>query len=147
MEIGALPIRREIEEPEGYVLTPRDKDLHHSVLGLVAMIARRLSRFSRPPSSRRNGTCATCLPQQSRGPTTLTEFNLRRFIPMLCIGTCLPRQSRGPDVLYREEVFPLYSLPHFSLTLLTFLFQYGFCWLQLPLPLIPYSGRRHTPLP
>ena len=44
MEIGALPIRREIEEPEGYVLTPRDKDLHHSVFGLVAIIPRRLSR-------------------------------------------------------------------------------------------------------
>ena len=26
MEIGALPIRQEIEEPEGYVLTPRVAD-------------------------------------------------------------------------------------------------------------------------
>jgi transposase len=31
---------REIEEPEGYVLTPRDKDLHHSVFGPVAIIPR-----------------------------------------------------------------------------------------------------------
>ena len=44
MEIGALPIPREIEEPEGYVLTPRDKDLRHSVFGLVAIIPRRLPR-------------------------------------------------------------------------------------------------------
>ena len=41
-EIGALPIPREIEEPEGYVLTPRDEDLHHSVFGPVAIIPRRL---------------------------------------------------------------------------------------------------------
>lgn len=44
MEIGALPMCREIEEPEGYVLAPRDKDLHHSVFGLVAIIPRPLPR-------------------------------------------------------------------------------------------------------
>jgi hypothetical protein len=41
-EIGTLPIRREIEETEGSVLTPRDKDLHHSVFGLMAIMTRRL---------------------------------------------------------------------------------------------------------
>ena len=41
-EIGALPIRREIQEPEGYVRTPRDKDLRHSVFGPVVIIPRRL---------------------------------------------------------------------------------------------------------
>jgi|GEM_PF-2427339 hypothetical protein len=37
-ETVSLPIRREIEEPEGFVLTPRDKDLHHSVFGPVVIM-------------------------------------------------------------------------------------------------------------
>ena len=46
-ETGALPIPREIEEPEGYVLTPRDEDLLHSVFGLVMIIPRRLHQAFR----------------------------------------------------------------------------------------------------
>lgn len=46
-EIGTLPIRLEIEEPEGYVLTPRDEDLRNSVFGPVAIISCRLDRVLR----------------------------------------------------------------------------------------------------
>ena len=46
-EIGALPIRREIEKPEGYVPTPRDEDLQHSVFGPVVIIPRRLTGANR----------------------------------------------------------------------------------------------------
>jgi hypothetical protein len=38
------PVTSRAKEPEGYVLTPRDKDLHRSVFGPVAIIPRRLPR-------------------------------------------------------------------------------------------------------
>jgi hypothetical protein len=45
-ETGALPMPREIEESEGYVLTPRNEDLLHSVFGPVATIPRRVHHAS-----------------------------------------------------------------------------------------------------